>query len=113
MGNQPGVPYALVGSGLTKTQDIGGSRFGAWSFKAFSPTSYVQETLSTPVYQLSIPPNYSNLGSYGAVGTGPGPAANNAASASPMSPQSPVFWVVMAVVFLGTLFVLKRKGKIK
>lgn len=106
------VPYALVGSGLTKTSDIGGSRFGTWSYKAFAPTSYVQETLMTPVQQLSIPPNYLNLTSYGGQGL-VNPVQAQAASSAPTSPKSPVFWAVGAVLFLVVVFVLKRKGKVK
>lgn len=112
MANSVQVPYALVGSGLTKTADIGGSRFGAWSYKAFAPTSYVQETLMTPVQQLSIPPNYLNLSPYGGQGMVT-PVQAQAASSTPTSPKSPVFWAVGAILFLSVMFVLKRKGKVK
>lgn len=105
-----GLPYSLVGSGLTKTADVGGSRFGTWSYKAFAPTSYVQESLTTPINQLSIPPTYANLASYGMSANAP---AASAVSAPIYSPNNPGFWVLLAVVFLGTMVVLKHKGKVK
>ena len=109
-----GVPpaSALVGPGLTKTLDVGGSRFGAWSAAGFSPVSYVQTTTARPIAQLSAPPTYPNLSSYAAQSMTT-PAQQQAASAAPMSPKSPVFWAVGAVVFLLVVFVLKRKGRVK
>lgn len=102
-------PYGLAGSGLTQTLDVGGFRMGVWSSGGFSPTSYVQTSVMTPAGQLSMSPmTYAQLQS-----TTPSPATTVASGASPISTQSPVLWVVLACLFLGTMMVLKRKGKIK
>ena len=109
-----GVPPAssLVGSGLTKTLDVGGSRFGAWSAGGFSPVSYVQTTTARPIVQLSAPPTYPQLPTY-AVNAMTTPAQHRAVNATPWSPRSPVFWVVAATAGLLVLFVLKRKKVLK
>lgn len=105
-----GIPPAssLVGTGLTKTLDVGGSRFGTWSAGGFSPVSYLQTTTARPIAQLSSSPTYPQLGAASLT-----PSQTNAISASPWSPQSPTFWVVGALAFLMVVFFLKRKGRIK
>lgn len=95
------VPYSLTGSGLTKTADIGGARFGQWSVGAFSPTSYVATTIRTPAQQLSIPPTYANLTGYGL------------AAANPPATRRTSWLVVGAIVVVLVMFVAKRKGKIR
>ena len=100
---------SMVGSGLTKTLNVGGSRFGSWSMKAFAPTSYVATTVANPVAQLSVPPNYLTMAAFGA----PTPAQSASAGASPVSPKSPVFWAAGALIFLVVIYTMKRKGNIK
>ena len=106
----PRFPYALTGSGLTKTSDIGGSRFGQWSVGAFSPTSYVATTTRMPVAQLSVPPTYANLSS---MGVNSNPVKARAGSGPAWSPKSGSFWVIVAGVAIVVIFVAKRKGKIR
>lgn len=103
--NSP-VPYSLVGSGLVKTADIGGGRFGAWSYKAFAPTSYVQTTQLTPIGQLSVPPTYANLSSYGMTAS---PAKTQAINARPWSPKSPTFWLVLVVLVILATYVKRHR----
>ena len=105
-------PASLVGSGMTKTLNVGGSRFGTWSAKAFAPTSYVQTTVSGPTAQLSFPPNYFQGPGYPPAAS-PNPLTAAQATASPMSPKSPTFWAIGAIVFLSVVYILKRKGTVK
>ncbi len=105
--NLPNV--SMVGSGLTKTLNVGGSRFGSWSYKAFAPTSYVATTVTNPIAQLSVPPNYLTMSAFG----GATPAQQASASASSSSPKSPTFWAIGAIGFLLLMYVLKRKGTVK
>ena len=104
-------PYSLVGTGLTKTADVGGSRFGQWSAGAFSPMSYVQTTVARPIGQLSAPVTYPQMATFS--GGGGSQAVAAAASAPPWSPRSPTFVMVAAIAVLMVIFVLKRKRVIK
>lgn len=105
-------PYSLVGTGLVKTADVGGSRFGQWSAGAFSPMSYVQTTVARPIGQLSAPVTYPQMATFSGAPAGSA-AAVASAQAPPWSPRSPTFVMLAAIVVLLAVFVAKRKRVIK
>ena len=88
------VTYVPSGGDFIETGDVGGSRFGFWTPRAFNPSGMVGVTTTTQVATLSVPPTFSTMS-----GGQPYSTGATQASGSPWSTKaSPLPWLIGLLV---------------